>query len=94
MPGKVAFPSTGFGGSPRCKIITTKIAQKITSSDPLINCTQVVLTIPAVVTMKITMPPTSVTPIAWFRSRPCQSHDFRLSSAFSNAPAPTICGMR
>ena len=60
------------------------MAHKESKSPPLMNCTQVVLTIPAVVTITVTTTPTSPTP----------THDGRPSNGLMSAPAPTICGMR
>ena len=55
-----------------------------TSSEPLMNCTQVVDTMPAVTTMVVTTTPTSSTPTTCGRP----------SSGLISAPAPTICGIR
>ena len=48
--------------NPRFRIITTKMKQKNTNNDPLMNCTQVVETMPAVTTITVTVRPTSSTP--------------------------------
>ena len=75
----------GVGSTiPRCRMPTTSTAQNATSSDPLMNCTYVVLTIPAVTTIRITSPPTISTPQAWAIP----------SSGVTSDPAPTICGIR
>ena len=58
--------------------------QKKTSSDPLMNCTQVVDTMPAVTTMRVTTTPTRITPAVCGRP----------NSGVMSDPAPTICGMR
>ena len=64
--------------------MTVSTPQKKTSSDPLMNCTHVVDTMPAVTTMSVTATPTRITPTACGRP----------SSGTIRSPAPTICGMR
>ena len=59
-------------------------AQSTTSRLPLMNWTQVVETMPAVMTMVVTMQPTTITPMLW--GTPINGR--------ASAPAPTICGMR
>ena len=54
--------SRGFVFTPRSRISTVMIAHNTTSSVPLMNCTQVVDTMPAVITINVTMQPTSRTP--------------------------------
>ena len=66
--------------SPRLRISTVRMPQKKTSSDPLMNCTQVVETMPAVTTMTVTAAPTSITPTAWGSP----------NSGVTSEPAPTI----
>ena len=73
-----------FTVNPRLRIIDVSTPQKKTRSDPLMNCTQVVDTIPAVTTMSVTATPTRITPTAWGSPR----------SGMIRSPAPTICGMR
>ena len=58
--------------------------QKNTSSEPLMNWTQVVDTMPAVTTINVTATPTSTTPTQ------CGSP----KSGTIRSPAPTICGIR
>jgi hypothetical protein len=70
--------------SPRRRIRIVRTKQNSTSSEPLMNCTQVVDTMPAVTTMVVTTTPTSSTPTT------CGSP----SSGVISAPAPTICGIR
>ena len=58
--------------------------QKKTSSDPLMNCTPVVETMPAVTTIRVTVTPTRITPASWGRPR----------RGLMSDPAPTIWGIR
>ena len=58
--------------------------QKKTSSDPLMNCTQVVETMPAVTTISVTATPTRTTPTDCGKP----------NSGVISEPAPTICGIR
>ena len=69
---------------PRFKIIAARMPQKNTRSDPLMNCTQVVETMPAVTTIMVTTTPTRITPTVCGRP----------NSGTIRSPAPTICGMR
>ena len=69
---------------PRRRIMIVSKKQNSTSSEPLMNCTQVVDTMPAVTTMVVTTMPTRITPATWGRP----------SSGVISAPAPTICGIR
>ena len=70
--------------SPRSRISTVSTPQKNTKSEPLMNCTQVVETMPAVTTISVTATPTRITPAACGSPR----------SGWINEPAPTICGIR
>ena len=70
--------------NPRPRISATRIAQSASSRPPLMNCTQVVLTMPAVATITVTTTPT----------RPTPTHCGRPRSGLISAPAPTICGTR
>ena len=76
--------SRGVTERPRERIWCVRITQKTTSSEPLMNCTQVVLTMPAVTTINTTTAPTRQTPVAWPNPK----------SGRTSAPAPTICGIR
>ena len=73
-----------FSARPRPRIPAASTPQNTTSSDPLMNWTHVVETMPAVTTMSVTTTPTRITPAVCGRP----------NSGVISDPAPTICGMR